>query len=126
MFDAKYYVEKYADLKKAYGNNYQKLYEHFIGCGIHEGRIASPVFDAKYYLTKYEDLQKAFGSLSYSYALMHFYYNGCNEFRITTEEFNVVKYKDSNEDLSKAFGNKSKLYYKHYIEFGYKENRVVK
>ena len=50
VFDAQYYADSYADLKKAYGYDAEKLYWHFVNFGIEEGRCASPFFDVKFYM----------------------------------------------------------------------------
>ena len=52
VFDATYYANKYADVKKAYGDDEAKLYNHFLKYGIEEGRCASPYFDVKYYMSQ--------------------------------------------------------------------------
>lgn len=61
IFDADYYAEHYADLKKAFGNDKDALYEHFVTYGMKEGRNASPNFNMQNYKVMYADLQKAFG-----------------------------------------------------------------
>ena len=45
------------------------------------------------------------------------------EGRQAIETFNVLKYKNNYVDLQKAFGPNLPLYYKHYIQYGYKEKR---
>ena len=52
VFDAKYYADNNADLKKAYGYDETKLYWHFVNFGIEEGRCASPFFDIKFYMNQ--------------------------------------------------------------------------
>lgn len=61
VFDAKYYADSYADLKAAFGYNEAALYNHYITCGLAEGRCASPVFNVAQYRRNYEDLEQAFG-----------------------------------------------------------------
>ena len=39
MFDAQYYADSYADLKAAFGYNAERLYNHYLTCGIKEGRL---------------------------------------------------------------------------------------
>ena len=124
-FDAKFYSNKYSDLKKAFGTDTKKLYDHFIEFGIKEGRQASQVFDVKYYLENNSDLLKAFGNKSYKKAYNHFYEFGIKEFRKTSAEFDINIYKANYIDLQKAFKNDCKSYYKHYIEFGIAEKRIA-
>ena len=71
VFDANYYASRYSDLKKAFGSNATKLYNHYITYGAKEGRQASPVFCSSYYTTKNTDLKAAFGS-DYVKGLQHF------------------------------------------------------
>ena len=52
-----------------------KLFNHFMTCGIKEGRVASPFFDVSWYLNKNSDLKKAFGS-DYWSAFKHFFTEG--------------------------------------------------
>ena len=52
IFDATYYADRYADLKRAFGYDEAKLYAHFLNHGIKEGRCASHYFDIKYYISQ--------------------------------------------------------------------------
>ena len=52
---------KYADLKKAFGTDENKLFDHFINFGMKEGRRAISTFNVIAYKNRYVDLQKAFG-----------------------------------------------------------------
>ena len=45
------------------------------------------------------------------------------EARQGSANFNVLKYKQRYSDLQKAFGENLPLYYKHYCQYGKKENR---
>ena len=122
VFDPTYYMDKYPDVKKAFGGNPQKALEHFINNGIKEGRIGRPEFDVKYYKNKYPDLQKAFGNNLYSY-YMHYLNNGIKEGRQACEHFDVKSYKARYADLRAAYGNDLESYVLHYINFGKKEGR---
>ncbi len=62
VFDAKYYADKYPDLKQAFGYDKLLLFNHFVRSGMREGRQASAEFDVRYYRSQNKDLQKAFGS----------------------------------------------------------------
>lgn len=61
VFNPTYYVNKYADLKKAFGTDENKLFDHFINFGMKEGRRAISTFNVIAYKNRYVDLQKAFG-----------------------------------------------------------------
>ena len=127
FFDAKWYAEKYSDLKEAFGNNYVELYKHYILCGIKEGRQGSAVFDPKEYINTYEDLEKSFvGENKYTQALEHFWIFDIKEDRIRNQDFNVQIYRKNNIDLEKAFNTNLLDYYIHYLNYGIYENRICK
>lgn len=62
VFDPVYYSNTYSDLKKAFGNNTNALFNHFKTYGVREGRIGKPNFNVNVYKNRYADLQKAFGN----------------------------------------------------------------
>ncbi len=62
VFDPTYYSNKYADLKKVYGTNAEKLFNHFCTFGMNEGRVASVNFNVLKYKEYYADLRNAFGN----------------------------------------------------------------
>ena len=61
VFDANYYASRYPDLQAAFGNNQAALFNHFVTCGMAEGRQGCAEFDVNYYRATYADLQAAFG-----------------------------------------------------------------
>ena len=62
VFNPTYYVNKYSDLKKVFGIDSKKLFDHFIQYGMKEGRQASENFNVTIYKSKNEDLKKSFGN----------------------------------------------------------------
>ncbi len=88
VFNAKFYSDKYSDLKAAFGTDAALLYDHYLQYGIKEGRQASAIFDVKYYLENNADLKAAFGS-NYVAAFNHFVEIGYKEARKTTTPVNV-------------------------------------
>lgn len=62
VFDPIYYANQNADIKKAFGTNANKLFDHFCKYGMKEGRQAISTFNVITYKNKYADLQKAFGN----------------------------------------------------------------
>lgn len=62
LFDPKFYIENYWDLKEAFGDNWAKAYDHFIRYGIKEGRQGSALFNVQTYKNNYADLRNAFGT----------------------------------------------------------------
>ena len=61
VFNATYYANTYADLKKAFGYNAEQLLNHFKKYGMKEHRRASANFDPVAYRNRYKDLDAAFG-----------------------------------------------------------------
>lgn len=81
VFNPTFYATAYADLKAAFGANSQQLFNHFISCGMKEGRIACASFNVHAYKNRYLDLQKAFGNNLPSY-YTHYIQCGKTEGRI--------------------------------------------
>ena len=81
VFNATYYLSKYSDLKKAFGNDSTKAFNHFITFGIKEGRQASAAFSINIYKSNYVDLRNAFGSDNMSY-VKHYLQYGIREKRV--------------------------------------------
>ena len=75
------YKEKNPDVLNHFGDNYNKIIDHWLKAGIKEGRQGSYVFDAKFYLDRYDDLKKAFGN-DYKKAYEHYKKHGIKEGRI--------------------------------------------
>ena len=61
VFNAKYYLSRYADLKAAFGSDEAKALAHFKNFGMKEGRQGIASFNPLSYRSRYADLQKAFG-----------------------------------------------------------------
>lgn len=125
LFDATYYANTYADLKKAFGYNSSKLYQHYQQYGKQEGRAPSVLFVPQYYVGIYPDLKNAFGN-NWTAAYNHFVTYGIKEGRKGSPNFDVTVYKENYEDLRNAFGTSSSdnwKYLKHYREFGISESR---
>lgn len=89
VFDSAYYSAAYADLKAAYGTDYNALLNHYLTYGKAEGRSASgtvvtlsdgTVFDSEYYANTYADLKAAFG-YDFGSLLNHYLTYGIKEGR---------------------------------------------
>ena len=123
LFDAKFYADKYSDLKEAFGYNESLLKQHYEEFGKREGRSASPVFDPVYYINKYSDLKSAFGK-DYVSAYNHFINFGIDEGRQASSTFNVVEYINNYSDLKAEFGPNFSKALQHYMQFGINEGRI--
>lgn len=80
VFDPVYYSDKYADLKAAFGNDANALWNHFQTFGMNEFRQASAEFDPQIYYERYEDLRAAYGDDKPMY-YFHYVAFGKNEGR---------------------------------------------
>lgn len=61
VFDYHYYAQCYPDLQAVFGNDEAALLNHFITCGMAEGRQGNAEFNVQYYKARYADLQAVFG-----------------------------------------------------------------
>ena len=89
VYDGKYYRDKYADLQKAFGDNYDKYIEHFNKYGMKEKRQAKENFNVEYYKANYIDLQRAYGN-DYPLYYIHYIKWGKTEGRIADRLINPV------------------------------------
>lgn len=62
IFNAGYYAARYPDLAAVFGSDEAALFNHFVTCGMAEGRQGSAEFDVNFYCAAYPDLAAAFGS----------------------------------------------------------------
>jgi hypothetical protein len=84
VFDHNFYADRYADdLKKAFGYDKTKLFNHFIKYGMKEKRRGNAYFDVEIYINAKDnaDLRTAFGGDVPSY-YKHYSMHGHNEPRI--------------------------------------------
>ncbi len=61
VFDAEYYADTYADVKAAFGDDADALFQHYLTYGISEGRAGRADFNVSQYRSAYADLDAAFG-----------------------------------------------------------------
>lgn len=83
VFNPAYYANTYSDLKKTFGTNSTKLFDHFKSYGMKEGRQASENFNVIVYKNNYTDLRKAFGNNMSEY-YKHYLQFGIKEGRKAT------------------------------------------
>ena len=123
VFSAKYYADKYPDLKAAFGYDEEMLWQHYQDYGLKEGRNMSPILDVKEYREKYADLNAAFGDNWDAY-VQHFFDYGIKENRDNGTNFDVKTYIEAYEDIAEAFGDDLVAAAEHYLNFGMEENRT--
>lgn len=125
LFDAKVYAKFNQDVVKVYGNNSDRLRDHWYRFGISEGRIANMIFDAKGYLNSNSDVANVFGKNNYKGAYEHFVNYGFAEGRQGNVIFSAKYYLSNNSDLKNAFGNNYLLAVNHFTMYGKNEFRAT-
>ena len=73
VFNPTYYLNKYPDIKAAFGNNASKAIWHFVEYGMDEGRTGNEEFNVYSYKGRYADLRAAYGNDIKQY---YMHYNG--------------------------------------------------
>lgn len=133
-FDVYFYMDKYPDLKEAFGTDLASYYAHYINVGHNEKRIGSGVngkydineyklvFDYDYYKEKYPEIVEEYND-NENLVLEYFVDYGMSMGQQACESFDVEVYRDRYADLKNAFGDNLKEYYMHYITTGYAEGR---
>lgn len=124
IFDAGYYADSYKDLKEAFGDDEEQLYQHFLSYGLDEERNMSPILDVVAYREAYPDLDAAFGDDWDAY-VNHFFTYGAYEMRDKGVLFNPVIYAAAYSDVAEAYGDDLLAITQHYLTYGRAENRTV-
>lgn len=81
VFNSTYYADANPDLKAVFGNDEALLLNHFLTCGMAEGRLASAEFNVHVYKANNADLRAVFGEDLASY-YHHYINNGKAEGRV--------------------------------------------
>ncbi|MFM6248250.1 MAG: hypothetical protein ACKPJO_11230 [Dolichospermum sp.] len=128
VFDAKYYMSLYQDLREEFGrNNLSAATTHWKNHGLQESREGHPAFNAKYYLNRYPDLAANFGTVSrsaYIRGINHWLTNGIRECRQGSANFDPSYYLKNNPDVARAYGKSNcKGAIDHWMKHGIKEGR---
>lgn len=135
VYDYDYYVTQYSDVRQAYGNNADKVLQHFIQHGMSEGRRGNEEFNVYGYKSRYSDLRAAFGDDLKKY-YMHYIEHGQKEKRssdlVEVKSYQGIDYSkvyDFNyytkkySDIYATFSNDPSGAIKHFVEFGVNEGR---
>lgn len=62
VYNYNYYINKYADIKNAFGNDADATLHHFVTAGMKEGRQGCDSFNVTYYKNRYPELRREFGN----------------------------------------------------------------
>ena len=140
VFDATYYLNRYGDLKAAYGNDKNVAFWHFLNYGMNEGRQGISTFDVYSYRNQYADLRGAYGNNLKPYYLHYTQYGkaegrqgtGCTTLQGAVTVYNGVNYAavyDYNyyisqyPDINKAYGGNDVAVLAHFVNNGMNEGR---
>lgn len=140
VYNYDYYINRYSDLKAAFGNDKNAALEHFVNCGMNEGRQGCENFDVFSYRNANYDLKLAFGKDLKAYYI-HYINYGKNEGR-TAKGVTEVLYPDTvyngvdysavynynyyighNPDVKAAYGNDDSAILAHFVNCGMNEGR---
>ena len=140
VYDYNYYVNKYPDIRAAFGDDDMAVLAHFVNYGMSEGRRGNEAFDINSYRNAYSDLRAAFGMDLKQYYL-HYLYTGKSEKRVTSGVTKLVNpltvyngvdyssvydynyYTNLYPDIRAAFGNDDRAVLAHFINYGMTEGR---
>ena len=86
VYDFNYYIQRYGDIKRIYGDDEYGALSHFITFGMKEGRQAKADFNVTYYRSNYADLERVFGDDLAGY-YHHYMQYGKREGREASKEF---------------------------------------
>ena len=82
IFDANYYYNTYPDLQVAFGNDEKALFDHFVKCGMKEGRNGNATFNVKAYMKNNLDLVGLFKADDLTDYYAHYANTGKSEGRV--------------------------------------------
>ena len=140
VYDYNYYIKKYSDIRKVFGNDDAAVLAHFVNNGMSEGRQGKDSFSVTSYRNQYADLRAAFGNDLKSY-YMHYMTSGKKEGRAGTgcktlqgavTVYNGVDYSavydynyyiSNNGDLKAALGEDDVALLAHFVNYGMAEGR---
>ncbi len=141
VYDYGYYSAHYPDLVVAFGNNDVAFLDHFVHCGVNEGRQAKESFNVQGYKNRYLDLRRAYGNNLSQY---YWHYvscgraegrNGSYTSEVSNPEhmlfgvadfspiYDFKYYQDHNPDIKATFGNDDIATFVHFITCGMHEGR---
>ncbi len=141
VYDFNYYIEHNPDLYNVFRNNPYSALEHFVNCGMSEGRQANAEFDVVSYRNRYQDLRQAFGWNNLKSYYDHYRACGKKEGRNAincptlqngvhtffgidcTPIYDYNYYITNNPDVYSAFSGDETQVFAHFLTAGIKEGR---
>ncbi len=143
VYDYDYYIAHNPDVLRAFKGDRTSTLNHFINCGMNEGRQACEWFDVNSYKNAYGDLRSVFKQDLKAYYL-HFMNYGCDEGRIAVDVTTITDpisgingadyspvydynyYLDNNPDIKAAFNGDEEATLNHFIVYGMAEGRIAR
>lgn len=140
VYNYSYYVGKYPDIKRAFGNNDYKVLQHFVNYGMKEGRQGAANFEVRSYYNRYADLRRSYGT-NWQYYYIHYMRYGSREGRSAVDctslqnpttvyhgvnygaVYNYNFYIGRNPDVAKAYGGDEDRTLWHFVNYGMREGR---
>lgn len=140
IYDYDYYVEHNMDVYRAFNGDDKTIIQHFVNCGMAEGRASSPSFDVKSYKNRYVDLRMVYGNnlvAYYNHYLKYGRYEGrtgsycpnrCGSITVYggvnySSVYNMDDYLRYNGDVRAAFGDNEIAVLAHFVNYGMAEGR---
>ena len=141
IYNYNYYVTHNGDVAQmSAGNDYLAL-QHFVNCGMAEGRNGNEEFDVHIYANKYVDIYNAFG-YDWDMCYMHYLKDGFKEGRSAkasnpddrihcyqgvdySSVYSYEEYLKYNSDVAAAVGENDYLAIQHFVNSGMAEARLA-
>jgi len=132
-FNIYYYKQNYPRLVTRFGDAYEKYFYHYLEFGVRFGMIASRivpildgmnyelVFDFDFFTSEYPEIAEKFEEPEEM--LRYFVNYGMARGMRGNLTFDVFFYREQYTDLEEVFGDDLKIYYMHYILYGFRERR---
>lgn len=132
VYQPGYYKQFNPDLAAAFGADMPRYIQHFVTCGMREGRIASPYFNVYAYRWRYDRLYAPLPDLQC-------YFLAYRKQQTDTPDgadsvcdgvdyapvYDYTCYRALNPDVAAALGDESARYLRHFLDYGMAEGRIA-
>lgn len=114
VLDLAFFRNNNPDLKEAFGDDWEAIYDHFITKGYQEHRKSSALFDGRYYCNKYPDVAENYKEQY----LLHYIDHGMAEGRRASLTNHPDYYWFIRPDVAETWPDDYKMAAKHYAGHG--------
>ncbi|MBQ5711239.1 MAG: GBS Bsp-like repeat-containing protein [Oscillospiraceae bacterium] len=114
ILDLGFYRNNNPDLKEAFGDDWEAIYEHFITKGYQEHRKSSALFDGSYYCKNYPDVAENYKEQY----LLHYIDHGQAEGRRASLTYDPDYYLFIRPDVAQTWPNDYTMAARHYAGHG--------